>query len=273
MDASPTLPLSLLLTVLLVQLPLMLVVPLLLGRWLRRRFDVGWAVFGVGAATFVASQVVHLPLNWAVGLLGPPRALGLLPLPALAAAAGLSAGLCEEVARFAALRFVYRRARGYHAALQFGAGHGGVEAMILGALVALTLVNMLVLRYLPASMLRLSADQSWQAGAAAATFWATPWYMSLLAGLERVFAITSHVLFTVLVMRTVTRGQPAWLLLAIVAHAALDAVAVWSARTLGAVATEGIVGAWAVAALVLVILMREPRPAPAPAPPGAAATP
>jgi uncharacterized membrane protein YhfC len=172
-----------------------------------------------------------------------------------------------------ALRFVYRRARGYHAALQFGAGHGGVEAMILGVLVALTLVNMIALRYLPATALMLSPEQSWQAEAAAAAFWATPWYMSVLAGLERVFTIPGHVLFTVLVMRTVTRGQPVWLLLAILAHAALDAVAVWSVRSLGAIATEGIVAAFAVAALVLILVMREPRPAPAPAPSGAPATP
>jgi uncharacterized membrane protein YhfC len=273
MDAPPTLPLPLLLTAFLVQLPLMIVVPLLLGRWLRRKFDVGWAVFGVGAATFVASQIVHLPLNWAVGLLGPPRGLGLLPLPVLAVAAGLSAGLCEELARFVALRFVYRRARGYHAALQFGAGHGGVEAMILGALVALTLVSMLALRFLPAATLKLTPDKAEAAATAAAAFWATPWYMFALGGLERVFALTSHVLFTVLVMRTVTRGQPIWLLLAVLAHAALDAVAVWSVRSLGAVATEGIVAAFAVAALVLIVAMREPRPAPAAAPAGAPVTP
>jgi Raf kinase inhibitor-like YbhB/YbcL family protein len=264
MDAQPPLPLPLLLAILLLQLPLMLVVPLLLGRWVRRRFDVGWAVFGVGALTFVASQVVHIPLNWAVGLIGaPPRGLGLLPLPALAAAAGLSAGLCEELARFVTLRFIYRRARGYEAALQFGAGHGGIEAMILGLLVAASLVTMLMLRVSP-GILKLTPDQSWQVESAAAAFWASPWYMAVLGGVERLFAMTSHVLFTVLVMRAVTRGKPGWLLLAILAHAALDALAVVCVKTLGPVWTEVLLAIWGVIAVALIVRMRAPRPAPTP---------
>src|SRR5262249_45823734 len=82
----------------------MLVFPLAVGRFVARRFGVPWSLWAYGALTFVASQVVHLPLNWATGLLGkPPRGLGLMPLPLLALVAGLSAGLCEELTRYVAL--------------------------------------------------------------------------------------------------------------------------------------------------------------------------
>ena len=51
----------------------MIFFPLALGWWIRRRYRVGWGIFFAGAATFVLSQIVHLPLNWALGLLGGGR--------------------------------------------------------------------------------------------------------------------------------------------------------------------------------------------------------
>ncbi|MEJ5200433.1 MAG: YhfC family glutamic-type intramembrane protease, partial [Anaerolineae bacterium] len=134
------------LTTILIQLPLMILFPLLLGGWIRRRYGMGWGLFAAGALTFVASQVVHLPLNYALGLLGGGRGVALWPLPLMAVVAGLSAGVCEEGARWVALRFFLKRTRGWRSALQFGAGHGGGEAIIFGLLVLANFVTMLVLR-------------------------------------------------------------------------------------------------------------------------------
>ncbi|HEY3359125.1 MAG TPA: YhfC family glutamic-type intramembrane protease [Polyangia bacterium] len=254
----PPLPVPFVVTSLALQLPLMILLPLALGWLIKRRFGVAWRVFGAGALTFVASQIVHLPLNWALGLLGPPRGLGLLSLPLLALAAGLSAGLCEELARFVALRFALKRARSWPAALQLGAGHGGVEAIIFGVLVALTLVNMLVMRAVPAARLGLTPEQAAQVAAVAEAYWQTPWYHALLGGLERVLALAAHIAFAVLVMRAVVRRQPAYLVAAVAAHAALDAVAVVASRTLDLVATEGVVAVMAFALLGLAFALRDP---------------
>ena len=117
-----------LLSSLLIQLPLMVAFPIVLGWWIRRRYGVGWGIFWAGALTFVASQVVHLPLNYALGLLGGGRGVALWPLPMVALVAGLSAGVCEEGARWITLRFFLKRARGWRPGLQFGAGHGVVSA-------------------------------------------------------------------------------------------------------------------------------------------------
>ncbi len=42
---------------------LMIALPLVLGVVLARRWRLSWGLFGAGAATFVASQVFHIPFN------------------------------------------------------------------------------------------------------------------------------------------------------------------------------------------------------------------
>ena len=98
-----------LLSSVLIQYPLMILFPLALGWWIRRRYGVGWGIFWAGAATFILSQIVHLPLNWALGLLGGGRGVALWPLAAMALVAGLSAALCEEGARWIVLTFFLKQ--------------------------------------------------------------------------------------------------------------------------------------------------------------------
>jgi len=255
-----------LLTALLIQYPLMIVFPILLGGWIHRRYGVSWGIFGAGAMTFIASQVVHLPLNYALGLLGGGRGVALWPLVPMALVAGLSAGVCEEGARWLVLRFFLKRTRGWRPALQFGAGHGGAEAIIFGLLAMLNLVSMLALRSLDPAALGLPAATADQIQAAQAAFWATPWYFSLLAGLERVCAVTFQVAMAVLVMRAFTHHNIGYLAAAIAAHAALDFWAVWGMQTVGAIWTEAGVGVVALVAFWLIVRLREaPPPAPVPA--------
>jgi uncharacterized membrane protein YhfC len=254
--------------ILLVQLPLMLGLPLWLGRRIARRWGVPWRLWGAGALTFVASQIVHLPLNWAVGLLGTSRGLGLLPLVPVALAAGLSAGLCEELARYVTLRFVMRSPkRTWKEAIQFGAGHGGIEAMILGAIVALSLGTMVLFRFVSPSSFGLDPSTAAALTTARDKFFATPWFMGLAGGFERVFAITSHVGFSVLVMRAVARRKVGYLGAAIAGHAFLDALALWASRTVGVWATEGIVALFAAGMLALTLALRDPEGATVAAPP------
>ncbi len=271
--SSPALPpvsVPLLLVTFLAQAPLMLLFPLLLGWWIRRRFGIGWGVFGIGAATFIASQVVHLPLNYALGLLGGGRGVGLWPLIPLALVVGLSAGVCEEGARWIVLRFLARRTRGWRAGLQFGAGHGAAEAIIFGALVLVNVIAMIALRSLDPAVLGLAGAAAEQIQAAQATYWNTAAYLPILAGLERVMAITLHIALATLVMRSVAWRRPLYLLAAIGLHTAVNAWAVWAVQTAGIWATYAGLLAFAVLSLWLIWRLREAPPpvelAPAPAP-------
>lgn len=205
---------------------LMIGLPVALWLWTRRRFDVPWALIGAGVATFILSQVVHLPINGALGLLGGERGVALWPVPAMAAVAGLSAGLCEEGARYLALRFWRREARSWGEGVAFGAGHGGVESITLGVIVLINVAYLTVIRRMGGEALGLTGEMLAQFEADVAAFWSTPWYLPLMGGLERVFALTMHVAWTLLVIRSLRQGNLLWLLAAVLGHAVVDAVAV-----------------------------------------------
>ncbi|MBI2895671.1 MAG: YhfC family intramembrane metalloprotease [Deltaproteobacteria bacterium] len=191
-----------------------------------RRLSKVWAI---GLATFPVSQVVHIPLNALLGI-GGPRGAGLLegvPLPVYGLIAGLSAGLCEELARWAAMRWLLRkdRERGWAPGVLFGAGHGGIEAIIFGALAGLELLQLLVIQIGavpldPAAreVVRVALEGRQEAS----------WWVAAYAGLERVGAISCHVFMSVLVMRAVVRKNLLWLGAAILFHTALDAPLVYS---------------------------------------------
>ncbi len=268
--SPPPINVSLLAVIFLVQMPLMIVFPLVLGWWIRRRFGVGWGVFGIGAVTFVASQVVHLPLNFALGLLGGGRGVALWPLVPMALVAGLSAGVCEEGARWIVLRFFARKTRGWRPGLQFGAGHGGAEAIILGLMVLANVAVLLALRQVNPAALGMAAAPADQLAEAQAAFWNTPVYMSALAGLERVFAIAFHIAAASLVMRSVTRGRAGYVLAAIGLHTLLNAWAVWASQAVGVGVTYIGLAVIALFCLWLIWRLREPpvvvEPEPAPRP-------
>jgi uncharacterized membrane protein YhfC len=227
-----------------IQYPLMILLPLALGWWVWRRYGIGWRVFAIGAVTFVLSQVVHLPLNYALGLLGGGRGVALWPLPWVALMAGLTSGVCEEGARWLVLRYWLRDTRGWAGALQFGAGHGGVEAIITGLLAALGMVSALAMSLSGQSIPELAA------------YWQIPWYEFILAGLERAFALGAHIGMAMLVMRAVMTRRVVWLLAAIAAHCAMNFWAVWGMAQVGVVGVEAGLALIALAALALVVVWR-----------------
>jgi uncharacterized membrane protein YhfC len=236
---------------------LMIGVPVALWFLARRWFGISWSLIGAGVITFIASRVVHLPLNSALGLVGGDRGVALWPLPAMAAVAGLSAGVVEEVARYLALRFWRREARSWGEGIAFGAGHGGVEAVTLGVLVAVNLVYVVALQGSDAQTLGLSPEQFEQFQADIAAFMSTPWYLPLLGGLERVFALVMHIAWTLLVVQALTRHNLLWLAAAVLGHAAVDGLAVGLAQAgWSLVAVEGLLFFFALGAGAVIYILR-----------------
>jgi uncharacterized membrane protein YhfC len=231
----------------LIEILVMLGAPVALAWLLRRRWRLPWTLFFVGAVTFLASQVVHLPLN--VGLTAlfrfdwmpkPPEAW---QLPFNAIVLGLTAGLCEETARYLVYRFWLKDARTWRQALVFGAGHGGIESVITGLLVGATLVSMAALRGVDVSRMGLPADQAAEAARQVSQFWASPAYLPLLAAAERLMAMLLHLSLAALVMQTFLRRRlwPLWA--AIGWHTLINAVVVYVNGAWGAVAAEAALAA------------------------------
>ena len=244
---------------------LMVAIPLVLGVGLTRKFAVGWRLFGIGALTFIASQVFHIPFNtWVLnpllGKLGLSITQSGLQLLVVAILYGLSAGIFEEIARYLVYRFRLKSDadRTWERALMFGTGHGGIEAIIFGILAGFSFFRLLAFRdadlsaLIPANQLSLAKEQ-------VELYWSLPWYGALLGAVERAFAISFHLSATVLVLQAFKRKNILWLWAAIFSHTVLDAVAVYAGQTWNMYVTEALIGVFAVISLVIVFLLREPK--------------
>lgn len=242
---------------------LMIAMPVALAIYLTRRFKTGWRLWGIGAATFILSQVGHIPFNAALTLVFER---GLLPVPPKswqllfnAIVLGLSAGLWEELSRYAAFRWWVKDARSWRNAVLLGAGHGGAEAILLGALVLLTYFSMVMAANMDLAA-SVPADQLDLARQQISTYWGAPWPMSLLGALERMLTIPVQITFSVLVLQTFVRRQWFWVWLAVLWHAVIDAAAVYTHATWGVIPAEAGVALAALLSLGMLFALRQPEP-------------
>ena len=167
---------------------------------------------------------------------------------------GLMAGLFEETGRFVAFKTVLKKYRGNDKnALMYGAGHGGFEVI---AVLGLTMIGNIYLSVLAntgmASSLMANAPAEYsatlqsQVDAIAAV--APP--MFLLGIVERIFAVTVHIAFSVIVWFAVKKGRTVLYTVAILFHALLDGITVIVSKSHIAhaeIVTEICVGVLAVA--------------------------
>lgn len=244
----------------LAQIALMTVVPVVVIFAARRALGTTWSLLLIGALTFVVSQAVRWPF---LSLLTKVSADAPIPgwliawLPMLnIAVLCLTSGLFEEGARYLGYRFVVPSARRWEDGVTYGLGHGGGEAIILGAAVISTFAAMLSLQGASISSLPPGLDPLAKGVILlqAQSYWSMPTYLPLLGGLERLFAMCFHVAMALLVLRAVVTGRMALLLLAMALHAGLNGAAVLTSRTLGPVATEALLAI--VAALCLWMSLR-----------------
>ncbi|HLC06090.1 MAG TPA: YhfC family glutamic-type intramembrane protease [Anaerolineales bacterium] len=236
--------------------------PLVLGVLLARTLRTGWRPFLIGAATFLGAQVLHIPINAWVLSPGFER-LGLVqplegPKLVLAAGAlGLSAGLFEEGARYLVLRRWLRDVRTWRQAVMFGAGHGGLEAAVLGVLALVALFQGLAYRDADLSGL-VTPDRLGAAQAQLRAYWAAPASLVALGSAERAIALCIQISLAVIVLQAFTRGNPAWLGVAIVWHAFVDALAVAAVGIWGPYWTEAALAVLALVSLGVLFSLRQP---------------
>ncbi len=249
---------------LLLNFALMLVIPIGVAMFIHRRTGAAWRLFFIGTVTFILSQVFHIPFNWVV------QRAGLLPgnleswanLLLMAAFLGLSAGLFEETARYLTYRYWAKDARSWSSGLMLGAGHGGIESILLGLLGAVNIVGLLVTLNNEALLSAIPAEQQALINATVANLLATPWYGLLLGAAERVFAIAAHLALSVMVLQVFRRGSLRWLFLAIGYHAVFNMLAVIAVTRVGPYATEGLLAVFSLLSLFIIFKLRSPDPVP-----------
>jgi len=265
---------------------LMIGMPIVLGVYFTKRWKVNWQLYWIGALTFVASQIGHIPFN--NYLLTPlvenilrilpgsePRvtistASSFVQILVIAVLFGLSSGLWEEMARYITYARFVPEARTWRKGLLLGAGHGGIEAIILGLLVLLAMLNLSLLRR-PAIFATVPPDQQALVASQLEAYWTAPLPLTILGAVERALSIPFHLGLSLLVLQVFTRGQRRWVFIAVFWHAASNAAAliasfIFRSQPWGAYAVEGIIALFTLASLGIIKSLYKPEPTPAATP-------
>lgn len=230
----------------------MIILPIGLWIYFTRKFGLSWKLLLAGGLTFIASQVLHIPL-----VLGMGPFLKSVPLLINAIILGLLAGIFEETARYILFKFILKTSRSWKEGIFVGLGHGGTEALLLGILAAVTFVNMLVYRSIDLSTVpSIPAEQLELAKQQVAAYWSTPWYIAIVGVVERVFAICLHVSLSIMVLYAIAYSKPVWFWLALLWHAFVDAVAVYAGQQVSMLAVEGFLALFAIFSIWIVFRMR-----------------
>jgi uncharacterized membrane protein YhfC len=241
---------------------IMIFLPVLLGWYVSRQRRISWRFFGIGAASFILAQVLHIPFNHVVETKLPGNFelnSQTLALILRASFLGLSAGLFEEGARYIAYKFWAKDARTYGTGIMMGAGHGGAESILLGVLGALNVVILLGYRsgyfqgLVPAEQAPLVIETT-------NSMLAMPWFEALFGAMERAFALCIQVSLSLLVLQVFLSGRLRWLLIAIIWHSLIDAAVVIAVNTSGTYAAEALTGISALMSLLIILGLRKPEP-------------
>jgi uncharacterized membrane protein YhfC len=241
---------------------LMILMPVGLALYLSRKLKTEWKLFGIGVLTFVISQVFHIPfnglvLNPLVNKLGLSLTQNGFQLAMVGLIYGLSAGVFEEITRFLGYRWWIKDERDWKSALMVGAGHGGIESILLGGVVLLAFIQATTLQGTDLSTV-VDADQVEMVRAQIEAYWAAPWQLALLGAVERLATICFHLSATVLVLQSFHRKNGIWVILAVCWHTLVDATAVFASRTWNPYITEGLILGLGMVSLVIVYVLKSP---------------
>jgi len=156
--------------------------------------------FMYGVFAFVISQLlIRLPILQLLELNSFTFSMFRATKPILFAIfLGLSAGIVEEFARFLFMRYLLKE-QSWRNGILFGAGHGGIEAIIFVG------INALVMLF------------TVQVGMSGIEYF--------ISGIERLLAILLHIGLTLLVLRTVVEKRIRYLCIAIIIHGFVNSTA------------------------------------------------
>jgi len=193
-----------------------ILIPLVFSFYVLNRLGVGWKVWLVGAAMFLLS-LVRIPLNQFLSQI----ALGAVKDPwgfvILALVPSTTAGVFEETARYIGLRY-WVKDDSYEKGLAYGAGHGGIESIIIVGVNVLALGVILLIS--PGQLPPTQLEQ----------LLGTPLFLPLVGVYERVIVIIIQVAFSVMVLESIRKKQARYLGGAVVLHVLLDFLAVFLSR-------------------------------------------
>lgn len=154
----------------------------------------------LGVLAFVVSQIlIRIPiLNYVNGTSTNFQMFSVMQPVLFVLLLSLSAGIFEEIARFIAMRY-FMKQRDWQSGFLFGAGHGGIEAVLIVGI--------------PVISLLLSQTVIQNGGS---------YYFS---GIERIFAMVLHIGLSIIVLQAVVQKKFRYVVYAILIHGVANALA------------------------------------------------
>lgn len=192
--------------------------------------------FLLGVLAFVVSQLVlRLPLLEYVSKNSTSFAMLRVTEPILyVLVLALSAGVFEELSRYVMMRFFLQQ-RDWLSGFLFGAGHGGIEAVLFVGISAFTLLF---------SQALIPEHASFFAG-----------------GVERFFAMILHIGLSLIVLRSVVEKKFLFVIIAIAIHTFVNAMAgllpVFVPETYRLIVLEGALAVMALAVFSYSLLLKK----------------
>ena len=186
-----------------------------------------WSAWLLGALGFFVPQIlIRLPILSGLSQLSGFAAFAQTHPVAYGFGLAFTAGLFELAGRYAVAR-VLKKNLTYRRALAAGLGHGGIEAILITGLAYLSNVVILVMLQTGGfdAVLTQTGDAS-QLLAARDALVNTHWALFLLAGYERLLAMTCHVAMSMMVCYGVhTNRVLPWTLACLAVHTCMDFIA------------------------------------------------
>ncbi len=197
--------------------------------------------------TQVLEQALHLFVITQTPLLGYPIGFAIY--------AALAAGIFEEGGRFFAFTYLLKKFRVFKDGVLYGIGHGGMEAVLIGGIVAVQSLVFISLLSSGSDQLKDIPSQTLEAMKATLQ---GPWHIFLLAAIERVFAFFMHIVLSLVVLYGIVQKRTSFLFYAIALHALFDFIpALFQVKIITNVfLVEGMVGAFFLVSLFIIAKLK-----------------
>ena len=236
-------------------------VPICLAWWMVKKYQVRLSTILIGAATFFVFALVLEALVHRIVLNGPAGETIQGKTLYYALYGGLMAGLFEETGRFLSMKFLLKKEpTTVLPGLAYGAGHGGMEMLIVFGFTMISNLAMAVMINAgqTETLLAQTPAEAQEQVREAITKLTELRAGDLLLGLwERLSALILQFSLSVLVWAAVRKGGK-WLWLfpaAILLHAGIDAQAVLLSKATSMLALEALIFAESIAVAALAYLV------------------
>lgn len=208
-----------------------ILIPVAVGFYVIRKFGTSWRNWFSGALMFLVS-LIRIPLNAYAAQLLLAGAFTPLTSSLMVLVPSLTAGIFEEAARYLGFKLLIKDDT-YGKGLMYGAGHGGIESMVLVGLSVLSVGVVLMTN--PEA---LPPEQLLQ-------ILATPVYLPLVGVYERIMAMIVQIGLSIVVLESIRRSDKRYLFAAVGIHALLNFLAVSAVGT-GVIVSEMTVTGFAI---------------------------